>query len=220
MKKYSLRMTNTQAQWLQNQARDQGLSLSEYLRNLVDKEISKPTFMLYSKKINKNNVLRSASEKKEISYTIMAYKLLEQLILSNELGVELRKEAYTHTLDLLTKFKIHPNELKEYPLTIWLTLEQGRWLEQQSHKLSKRSTYLLRKILLLAFDEGMQDEQHFSLHPAQKEGVKFTIITCKLLENYIVKTHENGAEMIESAYQESQELYIKLYPNGAIIDKK
>jgi len=213
MKKYSVRLNSHQSQWLQSQASIEGISCSEYLRHLMNEQRNKPNLIFYPKHNNSHKVLKEAGERKEISYTIMAYQLLEQLILKGELGTEMREAAYAHTVELLTQFRVHPNVLKTYFLSVYLDEEHAIWLERQAERLGKPPTYVFRKILLQAFEESMMSDGNSDLHPAQKEGVKFTILTCILLERYIAKTQQDGNKIIAAAHQQSERLYAELYPN-------
>lgn len=210
MKKYSIRTTPLEAQWLQSQAKSQGIFITDYIRHLIAEEMLKSHFVPYLKIRSPNKPL-NLPQQKEISYSIMAYKLLEKLVLNHAEGLQMRETAYAETLALLTQLKMHPHAARRYAFTVVLDPRQATWISQEARKLNKSASYVVHRILLLAFEQSMGDALPLNLDFAQKEGVKFMVLCYKLLERYFSKIHDSGSEIIKEAEGEALELYAKLY---------
>jgi hypothetical protein len=206
MKKISLRLTNHQLHWLHSQAERESLSCSEYVRDLLRVQMERPDFLDYFKIGRHKTAVKSETEKKIIRYSIMAYKLLEKLVLTETNGEKIKEEAYLNTLALLSTLKIHPDGSKKQGLTILLDPEQIGWLEERARWLSKRTVHVLRRIIVLMMQEAV-DQPTQSLDPAEQEGIRYVIITCKLVEQYLMQVFEGGDTLIKTAYQQSEAIY-------------
>ena len=136
----------------------------------------------------------------------MAYKLLEKLVLTEANGEKIKEDAYLNTLALLSTLKIHPDGSKKQGLTILLDAEQVGWLEEQGRWLRKRTVSVLRRIIVLMMQETV-DKVSQNLDPAEQEGIRCMIITCKLVEQYLMQVFEGGDEIIKTAYQQSDAIY-------------
>lgn len=210
MKKISLRLSNHQLYWLHSQAHRESLSCSEYVRDLLRAQMERPDFLDYFKIGRYKTTVKPEAEKKVIRYSIMAYKLLEKLVLVEANGEKIKEDAYLNTLALLSTLKIHPDGSKKQGLTILLDPEQTGWLEEQARWLHKRTVDVLRRIIVLMMQEA-NDQPSQGLDLAEQEGIRCVIITCKLVEQYLMQVFEGGDEIIKTAYQQSDAIYKAIF---------
>ena len=208
MRKYAVRLRNVEAQWLQHQASCQGMTSSEYVRDLLRAQMHKPDFLSYAPSVHQ--IVANKMDRKYLNTVLMSYKLLEQLVLQLPAGKTLTEEAYAETLILLKKLRVYPEPQFQYNLVVNFDLLQAEWLEKQASLLYKRPSFLIRKLLLWAIAEGGDHAfcPHFNL--AQQESIKAALLSCELLQNYIRAIYDNGPKIIRGAYEKAEKLSLEL----------
>lgn len=214
MKMISVRFNVYQGNWLKMQAKMQGVQCSEYVRDLITAQMEKPHFFEYFKTMEDKRLM-SITEKKYLIYSLMVYKLIEQLVLNQEEGQNKLEMAYSDTLDWLKRLKVHPSEAKNYKLSFLLYPEQLAWLNQQSTTFKKSTAIIIRKIVDLASRPAVEKKSNFGSNPdlmeVQKEELKAVLMTYTLLKTYIVNAYAGGEKLVTSCYESAQALYNKLY---------
>lgn len=215
MKAISVRFNVHQGNWLKAQAKGQGVHCSEYVRDLITIQMKEPHFFEYFRAVE-DQTLTSAIEQKHLIYSLMAYKLVEQLVLNHEGGQQKREVAYTATLEWLEKLKIHPGRKRGCKLNLSLYPEQLDWLNQQSKVLNKKAATIVRKIVFLASLKATEKVPNLvsntDLTEVQREELKAVLMTFNLLKTYIESAYEEGDQLVKNCYESAQTLYKKLYP--------
>jgi hypothetical protein len=206
-------LNSEQGYWLKTEASMQGIHYSEYVRDLITLQMKEPHFLEYFKKISYKS-FTTVSESKSLIYNLMAYKLLEQLVLNQEEGQQKREAAYTATLEWIERLKGYPTKTKYYRLSLLLEPEQVMWLKQQSKMLNKNITAIVRKIIILAYGQATEKAPSLvgntALTEIQREEIKAILMTFTLLKMYIESTYEEGGKLVKSCYESAQRLYKKL----------
>lgn len=215
MKVMTVRFNAYQGDWLKAQAKFQDIHCADYLRALIEKQMQEPHFFEYFKAAE-DKVLMPLTEKPYLIYNLMAYKLVEQLVLNQENGQQKREAAYRDMLEWLERLKIYDQKKKSYRLSLLLYPEHLEWLNQQSKIFKKRVAVILRKIVCLASMNAAQKMSSFvnsrDLTEAQQEELKATLMTFTLLKTYIISDYEEGEKLVKSCYESAHTIYSKLYP--------
>ncbi len=194
----------------------QGIHCADYVRALIDKQMQEPHFFEYFK-AEEAKILAPKTEKQHLIYSLMTYKLLEQLVLNQEDGTQKRETAYMATLEWLERLKVGDHKKKNYRLSLLLYPEQSIWLEQQSKIFKKRAAVIIRKIVCLASMSSAEKEVDRTNNPdlteVQKEELKTILMTFTLLKTYIESAYAGAEKLIKNCYVSSETLYSRLYPS-------
>ncbi len=214
MKGISVRFNSYQAGFLKTEARARDICSADYVRELIERQMEEGHFFEYFKAVE-DKIIVSAKEKKQLVYSLMTYKLMEQLVLNQEEGQEKRETAYRDTQEWLEALKVRTSETRTYKVTLLLYPEQIAWLSDQTKALRKSAAALIRKIVFLASKEATQNSPHLvsdsDLSDVQKAALKSTLMTGELLKTYVENAYEGADELIKSCYENAEKLYNKLY---------
>ena len=216
MKVISVRFNVYQGDWLKAQAKIQDIHCADYLRALIEKQMQEPHFFEYFKTMEGRILTHTPAEKQHLIYTLMVYKLMEQLVLNQKEGQQKREAAYMATLEWLEQLKVHDHKKKSYRLSLLLYPEQLEWLDQQSKIFKKRAAVIIRKIVCLESMKAVEKESNLIRNPdltaTQKEELKAVLMTFTLLKTYIISAYEEGEKLVKNCCESAEMLYKKLYP--------
>jgi len=213
MKRMNVRFNSYQIDYLKVQAKIRGVCAADYVRELIEKEMQAGHFLNYFKVVNDQIVTSPGNP--HLIYTLMLYKLMEQLVLNQAEGQQKRAEAHQETLAWLERLKISPARKKNYKLNIWVHPETSTWLVDEAKLLKKSVAAIVRRIVFLEAintDKKTSDSViQSSLTEIEQETVKVILMTFTLLKNYIINAYEGGEALVENCSDNAKALYDKLY---------
>jgi len=214
MKGISVRFNADQAGFLKTEAKARDICSADYVRELIERQMKEGHFFEYFKAVE-DKIVVSAKEKKQLVYSLMTCKLMEQLVLNQEEGQEKRDTAYRETQEWLEALKVRTSETRTYKVTLLLYSEHIAWLNEQAKVLQKSVAALIRKIVFLASKETAQKNPNLisglDLSDIQKAALRSTFMTGELLKTYIESAYEGAEPLIKSCYENAEKLYNKLY---------
>jgi len=108
--RFNIRFSVHQLEHLKIQAKTRGMETADYVRELIEKEMQEWHFLNYFKAID--DQLVPSNTNPHLIYTLMIYKLMEQLVLNQEDEQQKREAAHQQTLDWLERLKLSPIDKK------------------------------------------------------------------------------------------------------------
>lgn len=212
MKTLCIQFNGYQSNWLKAEANLRGIHPVDYVRELIDKHMQEPHFFEYFRTVEEK-IVRPKTEQPYLIYTLMIYKLMEQLVVNKEEGQQKRETAHSDTLEWLKRLKVHPQYKGGYRLSILLSPTQLEWLEGQAKLLKKRPVRIIRKIVFLASNDVIEKEPHQAdnaLTDIQRTELKTVLMTFSLLKTYIISAYEGGEKLVKNCEENAEVLYRRL----------
>ncbi len=213
MKVMSVRFNAYQGDYLKVQAKVRGIHASDYVRELIEREMQAGHFLNYFKVVDEQN---SSRPNPHLIYTLTIYKLIEQLVLNQEEGQQKREAAHQETLAWLERLKISPIPKKSCKFNIWVHPETLSWLNNEAKLLNKSVAAIIRRIVFLNAvnaDRKTFDAVNSLLTETEEETIKAVLMSFTLLKSYITNAYEGGTELVENCSQSAKMLYNKLHPS-------
>lgn len=215
--RFNVRFNVYQLEHLKMQAKMRGIQAADYVRELIEKEMQGGHFLNYFKAMD--DPLTPFNTNPHLIYTLMIYKLMEQLVLNQEEGSKKREEAHQETLDWLERLKLSPIDKKSCKLNIWVHPETVGWLREEAKLLKKSVAAIIRRIVFLNIVNVDQKTKavvalQMPLTELQAETLKTVLMTFTLLKSYITDAYEGGEPLVENCCEGAKTLYKKLYPSG------
>jgi hypothetical protein len=215
MKVMSVRFNAYQSDYIKVQAKICGIHAAGYVREMIEREMQAGHFLNYFKVMD-DQIIPSHNNPNLI-YTLMIYKLMEQLVLNQEEGQQKQQQAHQETLAWLERLMISPVPKKSCKLNIWVHPETLYWLTEEAKLLKKSVAAIIRRIVFLNainFNRKTLDEIEIPLTKIQEETLKTVLMTFTLLKSYIVNAYEGSTKLVENCCESAKTLYNKLYPSG------
>jgi len=214
--RFNIRFSVHQLEHLKIQAKMRGMETADYVRELIEKEMQGGHFLNYFKAMD--GQLVPSNTNPDLIYTLMIYKLIEQLVLNQNEGHQKREEAHQQTLDWLERLKLSSKSKKSCKLNIWFHPETVDWLREESQLLKKSVAAIIRRIVFLNIVNFKQETKavvalQMPLTELQAETLKTVLMTFTLLKNYITDAYEGGEPLVKNCCEGAQTLYKKLYPS-------
>ncbi len=213
MKVMSVRFNAYQTDYLKVQAKVRGIHASDYVRELIEREMQAGHFLNYFKVVDEQNPVYNNPH---LIYTLTIYKLIEQLVLNQEDGQQKREKAHQETLAWLESLKISPVPKKSCKFNIWVHPETLSWLSNEAKLLNKTVAAIIRRIVFLnAVNANRKplDAVNSLLTGTEQETIKAILMSFTLLKSYITNAYEGGTELVENCSQSAKMLYNKLHPS-------
>lgn len=215
--RFNVRFDVYQLEHLKIQAKTRGMETADYVRELIEKERQGGHFLNYFKAMDAQLV--SSNTNPDLIYTLMIYKLIEQLVLNQNEGHQKREEAHQQTLDWLKRLKLSAKSKKSCKLNIWVHPETVAWLREESQLLKKSVAAIIRRIVFLNVVNLKQETKavvalQMPLTELQAETLKTVLMTFTLLKNYITDVYEGGEPLVKNSCENAKTLYKRLYPSG------
>jgi hypothetical protein len=213
--RFNVRFDVYQLEHLKIQAKTRGMQTADYVRELIEKEKQGGHFLNYFKAMD--DQIAPSNTNPHLIYTLMIYKLMEQLVLNQEEGQQKREAAHQQTLDWLERLKLSAKSKKSCKLNIWIDPETADWLRKESHLLKKSVAAIIRRIVFLNVVNTAQKVKaavaQTPLTELEAETLKTVLMTFTLLKSYIVDAYEGGEPLVENSCENAKTLYKRLYPS-------
>ena len=129
--RFNVRFDMYQLEHLKIQAKTRSMQAADYVRELIEKERQEGHFLNYFKAMN--DQIAPSNTNPHLIYTLMIYKLMEQLVLNQKEGEQKRAEAHQQTLDWLERLKLSAKPKKSCKLNIWIHPGTADWLKEEAH---------------------------------------------------------------------------------------
>ncbi len=212
MKTLCIQFNGYQGNWLKTQAGVRGIHPADYVRELIDKHMEEPHFFEYFKTVEEK-IVKPKTEQPHLIYTLMIYKLMEQLVLNQKEGRQKCETAHNDTLEWLKRLKVYPQYKGGYRLSVLLSPMQLDWLAAQAKLLKKRPVRIIRKIVFLASNDALEKElpqADKGLTEIQQAKLKTVLMTSLLLKSYIIDAYEGGEKLVKSCEENAEVLHQSL----------
>jgi hypothetical protein len=211
--RFNVRFNVYQLEHLKMQAKTRGMQAADYVRELIEKEMQGGHFLNYFRMMD--DPLTSSNTNPHLIYTLMIYKLMEQLVLNVDEGEQKREEAHQQTLDWLERLKLSPKSKKSCKLNIWVHPETVAWLKEESQLLKKSVAAIIRRIVFFNVAQKAKEAAAAAQMPLteiQTETLKTVLMTFTLLKSYILDAYDSSEALVENCCESAKTLYKQLYP--------
>jgi hypothetical protein len=182
--RFNVRFDMYQLEHLKIQAKTRGMQTADYVRELIEKERQEGHFLNYFKAMN--DQIAPSNTNPHLIYTLMIYKLMEQLVLNQKEGEQKRAEAHQQTLDWLERLKLSAKPKKSCKLNIWVHPETAGWLKEEAQLLKKSVAAIIRRIVFLNIVNTAQKAKaavtQTPLTELEAETLKTVLMTFMLLK--------------------------------------
>ena len=213
--RFNVRFDMYQLEHLKIQAKTRSMQAADYVRELIEKERQEGHFLNYFKAMN--DQIAPSNTNPHLIYTLMIYKLMEQLVLNQKEGEQKRAEAHQQTLDWLERLKLSAKPKKSCKLNIWIHPGTADWLKEEAHLLKKSVAAIIRRIVFLNIVNTAQKAKaavtQTPLTELEAETLKTVLMTFTLLKSYITDAYEGGEPLVENCCENAKTLYKRLYPS-------
>jgi len=207
----SIRFKSNVTEWLVDCSHYNRTSVSEFIRELLYEKMRLDDLKFNRVKLNQNQPI-TPNYRSRLGSVVFTAKLLERFVITTEdNGEEMRDQAFQETNELLEMLNFSNSKNKDRQLCISLDQQLYSWLKLEVIRLQVRAASLIRNVVENAFVYAITKSDD-TVSSAQKIGMEYQLITCKLLERFITEIVEDGFTIIEEVRTSTNEYLARSYP--------
>lgn len=207
----SIRFNSYLATWLVEYSCNNRISISGFITDLLLEKAQSGKLEFKRVKL-KHTPQINPSYKHTFERIVFTAKLMEMFIIYTEVdGIEIRKQAWQETNELLEILNINDTKNKDKQLCISLDQQLHSWIKLEAIRLKVKTASLIRNIIENKFVSILPSIDWNTVNTTKNLCTKYQMINCELLERFLKETVEDADFIIKKAREATNNLINNIY---------